>query len=405
VLIGDLSCPNKVLSSNFLNGGMQLNAAMTSHYNLSRVLRLLWLNPGISRVEIAEQLALNRSTITHIINELLDHGVVVTLAVGDSSPVGGRKKIQLGLNNDFGCVGGLELHAQCLRINLVNLVGELLYESTTEADINVDNLYHYLHEAYKTLKLKSSRLNRRLVGLGCGFAGLINPEAGEIRQSIPLQITTSEKVKAKAKEFIKEPFFIDNDANCCCWGEIISKKEPEPANFMFIMGAWRAVSDLYHVTSIGMGLVINHSVYYGKDYSAGEYRSIEWIKGNTGQFSLTDEQMTMAKNDRGLYLSMVQELARNAALLVNVFNLNRIYLGGFFESNDQEVLSIFDREIQHNWSYPTPATCDVTLSTLGGNSVAYGAAGMVIEKIFGAGAALCFEDQESGINLLLESAA
>jgi hypothetical protein len=30
---------------------------------------------------------------------------------------------------------------------------------------------------------------------------------------------------------------------------------------------------------------------------------------------------------------------------------------------------------------------------------------MVIEKIFGAGAALCFEDHEAGINLLLESAA
>ncbi|HKL86315.1 MAG TPA: MarR family winged helix-turn-helix transcriptional regulator, partial [Treponemataceae bacterium] len=46
--------------------------------NTSRILRTIWLNPGISRIKVAEMLDLDRSTVTKIMQVILDKGLVET---------------------------------------------------------------------------------------------------------------------------------------------------------------------------------------------------------------------------------------------------------------------------------------------------------------------------------------
>ena len=71
--------------------------------------RLLWRYPGISRIDIANKLGVYRSTISNIINALVETGVVLESRKENCSSLGGRKPLQLELNPDFGCVAGIEL--------------------------------------------------------------------------------------------------------------------------------------------------------------------------------------------------------------------------------------------------------------------------------------------------------
>jgi hypothetical protein len=79
---------------------------------------------------------------------------------------------------------------------------------------------------------------------------------------------------------------------------------------------------------------------------------------------------------------MVRELARNASMVVHILNLDRLYLGGFFDPADLEVRELVTEEIRRNWTYPSPPTCEVFFSTHREHAVAYGAAGLILERAF-----------------------
>lgn len=61
----------------------------TNTANRIRVLRTIWLNEGISRIEIAELLGLDKSTITNIVSALQKKQIITEIAEGVSGPQGG----------------------------------------------------------------------------------------------------------------------------------------------------------------------------------------------------------------------------------------------------------------------------------------------------------------------------
>ena len=81
-----------------------------SDINVSRILRLVWKKKGISRVEIANTLNLDKSTVTKIVSSLTDIGIVKEIAEGSTGPQGGRKPIYLEISKSFACVGGIEIN-------------------------------------------------------------------------------------------------------------------------------------------------------------------------------------------------------------------------------------------------------------------------------------------------------
>ena len=78
--------------------------------NISRVLRLIWQLKGISRIEIAQQLGIDKSTVTKIVSSLEEIGIIRAFAQGNAGPQGGRKPIHLEIVPDFGMAVGFEIN-------------------------------------------------------------------------------------------------------------------------------------------------------------------------------------------------------------------------------------------------------------------------------------------------------
>ena len=349
-------------------------------------MREIWINREISRVDIARSLGLDKSTISNNVNELLEMGVIVESSEGASGPQGGRKPVNIKLNKNYGCVLGLEMRPESYTAVAVDLEGEIIYSRFEKITVCGTCLVDRFLEIVELLSAELERKEIPLLGIGVGLSGVINAQKGTIKYSIPLQVGETLEFYGAVAQKVKVPVFIDNDANACVWGELAFHRVKELKDFIFLLLEIRDLdvnADNFHAKiGVGLGLVINGNVHYGQDYSAGEFQSIFRADGAPGQFNLTDWEQKVVDEDPAAREKFLRELGAHVALFVNTFNMSHVILGGYFERFDQQAARIFEEEIRKNWPYPYEIKRHIWLSSFGDQAVAYGAGGMVLNKLF-----------------------
>ena len=132
----------------------------------------------------------------------------------------------------------------------------------------------------------------------------------------------------------------------------------------------------------GFGLALKGTVHHGEDYSAGEFRSVFNPANSSCQLNLKPGERKLFVSDPELRRRTFRELAGNIALVVNVLNLKKVILGGFFHGFKESYEDIFREEIVKNGSYPDLVNVSVRLSAHGAFAVPFGAASFILEKIF-----------------------
>ncbi|RKX91770.1 MAG: ROK family transcriptional regulator [Spirochaetes bacterium] len=357
----------------------------TKIVNTARILREIWFAKNISRIEIARKLKLNKSTVTNIVAELLESDIVFLAEEGEPGPRGGRKPVDLVLNAKSGFVIGIEMRPEAYTVVAVDLDGEVLFSKSEKITISSKNFTESFFEIMERVKIERERNPIPLLGIGVGVSGIVDPDDKVIRRSIPLQFLDEYDFKNKIDTRLNIPVFLENDANCCAWGELVFHRKMNLLNFIFVLLEFRSVKESKHVheiTSVGMGIVIDGKVHYGKNFLSGEFRSIFRSESNKGQFSLSDEEVLLIKKDPKVLHKFFTELGKNLALLVNTFNLSQVFLGGDIEIYRREISEILENEIRANWSYPSLLEREIMFSSMGDKSVAYGAAGMVLSRLF-----------------------
>jgi len=352
--------------------------------NVSRVLQKLWFSKGISRVEIARELGLGKSTVTNIVAALMKRNLVKRVKAGESGPAGGRRPTHLMVNGRYGYILGIEIQTDHYTAVAADMLGEVILSDSGSMRFDAD-IVSTFQDVTARLRASTRRVSLPLIGIGVGTAGIIDPHKGIIQKSNPLNIREPVDFYRAIASLQEVPVLIENDAKCCCWGELAFKKTERHANFMFVLGEFRAgrtVKSGYWGIAVGFAFVLNGRVHYGDDFSAGEFQSILWKEQNQGQFSLSDAAARTIRKDRAVLLKVLRELCAHIALLVNVLNLTCVVFGGEISAYRAEVTKILGEEIRRNWSYDNAVECAIEFATLGDKAVAYGAAGMFLERFF-----------------------
>ena len=355
-----------------------------SSINLHRILRAIWVNPGVSRSGLAAALSLDKSTVTKIVAELIRRGIVHESAEGEAGERGGRKPVYLAVRKDFGCVLGLEIQTERYTATAIDLDGGVLYSRSAPFSTDGKQIPSIFMDIMSEVTRDLEAHGLELLGVGVGLSGLVDSARGVIRQSLPLGITSPVDFYSSSARLLGVPLCIDNDANCGCWAELIRNRKSQPREFLFLLGEFRKerVDDPNGSgVSVGMGLVIGGRVHLGANSSAGEFRSVFRVSETRSQFSLPPDLMRRAEGDEEVFRQVATELARNLALLVNTLDLSRVFIGGSIEKYRGLLIPILQEQIQGNWPYGRK---DVTieLSELGELVVAYGAAAMFLERLF-----------------------
>lgn len=352
---------------------------------LRRVLSALWTREGTPRIDLAQTLGLDKSTITKIAGQLIDAGLVEEGAEGSAGPQGGRKPVALRVRPDIGRFLGIEIQTERYTACLVDPLGRTVASQSRDLAFGGRGLRGVFLDVLAELKPLMENSGAPLLGIGLGLSGIIDSERGVVRKSAPLMIKEPVDVAGAMSELLSVPVRAENDARCCCWSEIVRRRAEPREDFLFLLGEFRkeeAGDPARGGVAVGMGLVLNGQVLRGADQTAGEFRSVLHKADTKSQFSLPYSVTRRAREDPEAFSAVARELGRNIGLIVNVLDLRRIVVGGAFETRFETMARILTEEANRNSAYPGETRCEVQGSPLGEEVVAYGAACMQMARMF-----------------------
>ena len=118
------------------------------------------------------------------------------------------------------------------------------------------------------LKAFKSAYGTKLVSVGVGIAGDVDPEKGLLRFSPNLGWSRM-SVASPIKKMTGLSCFVENDANMAAWGAYMLELGRGPDNVLAITLG----------TGIGAGLILDGRLYHGATGSAGEAGHIKIVPG------------------------------------------------------------------------------------------------------------------------------
>ena len=352
--------------------------------NTSRILRTIWLNPGISRIKVAEMLDLDRSTVTKIMQVILDKGLVETAGKNTEQSGVGRRQINLRIRQELGVVLGLEVQATRYMVVVTTLSGSILHSFEGLLSANNLNLVSHVFELVARAKEFIAQEGLFLLGIGIGLPGIHDLYTGTIIRSHSLGVKDPFNLKKQLEKEIQEPIFIENDANCCCWGEIAFGTGNPSRNFITVLGEFRTDwpgNENSRGLAIGTGIVIRERVLHGDHFTAGEFRTA-YTTRESGQFLILPEELALLPENTEVLDRVYKELSINLAFLINCLDLTKVLIAGDLSEYTGNFEKHLNEAVHENWSYDIKRNICVEFSDYGTKSVCIGAAGLFVEKLF-----------------------
>jgi len=371
---------------------------------LVRVIRRL---PGLSRADVAKETGLTKSTVSLLVQELIDEG---WLAERDAQVTGalGRRPTPLQIDPERLAMIGAELAVDGLQVVLVSLTGEIL-DSVSEPQADMGEAARVLARLGELIAIAGERakaLGRELLGIGIGVPGAVDERSGLLKVAPNLgwrdvEVLTQVRRTLEGNPLFNLPIYVQNEADVAALGEFEFGEAPVPEPLIYLslgigVGAGIVVSDRLFVGADGFAGEVGHSVLQrnGPLCSCGRRGCAEAfiglraiasrIAGAHGAGLSASDLASLVTSGKLEAVQAASEAGDYLGVLVQnlwtAFNPGRIVLGGpacamgdAFVAAARETLERYASEAQ----LPTP---ELRLSHYGVQAVAVGAAALVLHK-------------------------
>ncbi len=239
------------------------NPNQIKQHNIRAVLFYLLNHQPAFRVDIAEEMQLSTTTITNLIDELIETGLVVEQGVEETQGPRriGRPRSALYLLEDARYAIGIQLGIGFYRIGLANLRAEILdyrqdsFPPGTPPAMVIPEIIRQVEAL-----LAENNLDRQhILGVGVGMPGLVNHQTGvNVRafklgwQNVPIRDWFSEGLNL--------PVIVENNVKAMALGEAFFGSGRQASSLAFI----------YSRSGVGSGIVIDKRLLQGANLGAGE---------------------------------------------------------------------------------------------------------------------------------------
>jgi len=232
---------------------------LMKHLNRSAILSLLREEGPISRSDLARRLGLSPSTVTRIVVQLIEEGLVLETETVDSAT--GRKPTLLEFNYRAGAVIGVDVGGTTIVSIVADLRGDILFRkdipvrSGNARSDNLENVLTLIGELQQTPGIPPERIR----GIGLAVPSVVKEPEGIVVWA-PALGWRDLHLKALLEERFGLPSFVENDVNLAALGE---------SRFGCAQGVKNLVA-IFVGTGIGGGLILNGDLYRGQCGAAGE---------------------------------------------------------------------------------------------------------------------------------------
>ena len=224
------------------------------------VLKTIYDSGEISRADIARSTHLTRPTVSTVVSELMDKGLIQEVGYAPSS--GGKRFLLLSVVDDSWHLIGLNLAGESFCGAVLNLRGEIQYR--TELTLDGRDLNVMPDLVYEVVDALIERANPPLLGIGIGAPGLVDTVHGIMREAVNLH-WRDVPLRRLLQERYKLPVYMANDCQLAALAEYTFGKGGN--------GSGNRVQDLVVINvgwGIGAGIVLNGQLLHGHPLGAGE---------------------------------------------------------------------------------------------------------------------------------------
>ena len=373
--------------------------------NRSVLLSSLFFEQPRSRQDLSEETGLSPASVSNVVRELIDDGIVVEAGSVDSD--GGRPRVLLQINPDYGYVIGVDVGEIRVRVELYDLT----MTERAKADYPLDPSQHEVSEIVEAILagldtvLASSGVSPSAVlGIGVGVPGIVEngPDGLVHGQSYGWDSVPLGRLLRSGTSL---PLHIDNGATTMGQAELW---------FGAGRGAQHAVICLIG-SGVGASIIARGTTHRGSTSSAGEWgHTTVMVGGRTcrcgargcleayaGAGAILDrygsplpdtdqESALTALIEQAATSARAREVLDETALylgvsignLINLFNPERIIVGGWagLLLGERILPAIREAAREHSLRHPFAQT-SIELGRLGPDAVALGAATLPIEAL------------------------
>lgn len=403
-------------------------------HNLRAVLLTLLRRGPLSRVDLTHLTGLSSTTITNLIAELLESGVVVEAGKEATSlhrevagkPNTGRPPRLLQLVPEARCAVGIHIGVDTLHIGVADLFGQLHSHQIVphHEDQTPEQTLHRAADLVEQAVAEAgigrpgTALGRScLVGVGVGASGLTDPGTG-VNILAPNLGWREVPVRDILAERLGYPVAVDNNVRAMALAEAMFGAGREVHSLIFVYGR----------VGVGAGFVVDGELYHGSHAGAGEIGHTTVIPaggapcrcGNTGcletlvaeaeivrqaailaarhpgsTLAAYLEDTTEAPIDRVFAAAQAGDRAAQTLLserafyigtalanLVNIVNPDMIILGGVFAAGNGYLLPMITETMRQRSFAGLGDRTTVCATTFGRKVGVIGAAALALDAFF-----------------------
>ncbi len=367
--------------------------------------------------ELSKELNISVPKITSLVTELIEDGLIKDNGKFDST--GGRRASVYGLVSDAGFFVGVDVKHYYINLGLLDFKKHLI-TSKEKVPFKLENTPESFDALLLIIKTFINELNPafvkdKILGLGLNLSGRINNTTG---YSYSYFYFNEEPLSVIIQKEIGIQTFIENDSRAMAYGEFCNGDSKGARNVLFINMDY----------GIGLGILIDGKLYYGKSGFGGEFghipifdneiichcgkkgcleteasglalirkfkekiqqgstSSVMKKKKDLNDISLLDIILA-AKNEDTLCIELLSEIGekigKGIAILINIFNPELLILGGTLsETGDYIRLPIRSAINKYSLSLVSTDT-QLKLSKLGEKAGVIGACLIARNKVLG----------------------
>jgi len=378
------------------------------------IIKRLTLSGVATIAELCKETDFSIPTVTKIVSELIEEGIVSETGKVDTA--GGRRPSQYGINPNACYYLGVEVKRNSINIGIQDFNNKFVQLS--------ENILYTLENTRESLSSLCSIINRfvddsgvpreKIIGACINLSGRINSRKGFsysyfFFEEKPLSEIIESQIHIKT--------FLENDTRAMAYGEYNCGVVQNEKDVIFVNIGW----------GVGIGIVSNGKLYYGKSGYSGEFghspvfdnelichcgkkgcleteisgialerkfkKALE--NGSTSilsgkkaieEITIDDILAAITENEDSLAIEIIDEigskLGRYLSMLINIFNPELVVLGGALADTGM-YLRLPVRTNIHKYSLSLVSLdMELKMSSLGSKAGVIGACYILRDKLF-----------------------
>jgi predicted NBD/HSP70 family sugar kinase len=332
-----------------------------------QIINYLDTTGSVTIAELTKELNISAPKITNLVAELMDDGLIKDYGKEDST--GGRRASLYGLVSDACFFIGVDIKRYYINIGLLDFKKNLvtIKEKIPYTLENSVEAYNQLINIINTFITDAPTEKQKIIGMCINLSGRVNHTTGYSYSFFhfheePLSQTIEKEIGIRT--------FIENDSKAMAYGEFCSGVVSNEKNVLFVNMDY----------GVGLGILIDGKVFYGKSGFSGEFGHIPFFnneiichcgkkgcleteasgiallrnfkqkiesgsssalakKGKQEDELWVEDIVKAAKAEDVLSIELIAEIGekmgKGLAVLINIFNPELVILGGILaESGD-----------------------------------------------------------------------